>query len=470
MSKTKKSSIAKKMSGILIALGLITGLMCFLNLMAYDVLEGYAVSLRATVQSLENASDAEAISLAEEANYLLERIDIKISGTYIFDIFLMVLAVIVTVIAIVISLKMIATPAKKVNNTLGEVVKSIQNNEGDLTVRVDVKGNDEIGQMAIGINEFIELLQNNMITMSQSADKLQASMDIVTDKVERSNVSVTNVSSSTEELAASMEEVSATIQELSSSSRNVLEQSKTISEDANHGVEVVSDLEKRVGETRKNVASNKQNTTKVIENIQSALEVAVEESKSVSKIQELTQGILDIASQTNLLALNASIEAARAGEAGKGFAVVADEIRNLADNSQQAASGIQEISVLVINAVSKLVDNANEMLRFMETNVIKDYDSFVEIMNQYQIDTNELNQLIAQFASEATNMSDTMQHMSSGMSDMALTIDESANAIALVATDASELVETMVDIQNETNNNSRVSEELMEEVKRFKKL
>lgn len=347
----------------------------------------------------------------------------------------MVLAVIVTVIAIVISLKMIATPAKKVNNTLGEVVKSIQNNEGDLTVRVDVKGNDEIGQMAIGINEFIELLQNNMIIMSQSADKLQASMDIVTDKVERSNVSVTNVSSSTEELAASMEEVSATIQELSSSSRNVLEQSKTISEDANHGVEVVSDLEKRVGETRKNVASNKQNTTKVIENIQSALEVAVEESKSVSKIQELTQGILDIASQTNLLALNASIEAAIAGEAGKGFAVVADEIRNLADNSQQAASGIQEISVLVINAVSKLVDNANEMLRFMETNVIKDYDSFVEIMNQYQIDTNELNQLIAQFASEA-----------------------------------SELVETMVDIQNETNNNSRVSEELMEEVKRFKKL
>lgn len=347
----------------------------------------------------------------------------------------MVLAVIVTVIAIVISLKMIATPAKKVNNTLGEVVKSIQNNEGDLTVRVDVKGNDEIGQMAIGINEFIELLQNNMIIMSQSADKLQASMDIVTDKVERSNVSVTNVSSSTEELAASMEEVSATIQELSSSSRNVLEQSKTISEDANHGVEVVSDLEKRVGETRKNVASNKQNTTKVIENIQSALEVAVEESKSVSKIQELTQGILDIASQTNLLALNASIEAAIAGEAGKGFAVVADEIRNLADNSQQAASGIQEISVLVINAVSKLVDNANEMLRFMETNVIKDYDSFVEIMNQYQIDTNELNRLIAQFAS-----------------------------------DASELVETMVDIQNETNNNSRVSEELMEEVKRFKKL
>ena len=190
-----------------------------------------------------------------------------------------------------------------------------------------------------------------------------------------------------------------------------------------------------MGETRKNVASNKQNTTKVIENIQSALEVAVEESKSVSKIQELTQGILDIASQTNLLALNASIEAAIAGEAGKGFAVVADEIRNLADNSQQAASGIQEISVLVINAVSKLVDNANEMLRFMETNVIKDYDSFVEIMNQYQIDTNELNQLIAQFASEA-----------------------------------SELVETMVDIQNETNNNSRVSEELMEEVKRFKKL
>lgn len=102
------------------------------------------------------------------------------------------------------------------------------------------------------------------------------------------------------------------------------------------------------------------------------------------KINELTNNILNIASQTNLLALNASIEAARAGEAGRGFAVVADEIRNLAENSRDTANDIQNISVLVTEAVRVLSENAEEMLKFVGTDVIKDYDGFVDVVNQYQ--------------------------------------------------------------------------------------
>lgn len=471
MKKNKrKSSIARRMIGILVGLGLITGLMCYLNLMVYEVLEEYSTSLKETVAAFTNASGSEVSALVDDANYLLERIDMRINGTYLFDLILLGLALIVTVVAIIIAMKLIVNPTKKVSKTLDGIVTSIQNNEGDLTARVDVKSNDEVGQMASGINEFVGLLQENMITMRQSADKLQMSMNVVSNKVAESNESVTSVSSSTEELAASMEEVAATIQELSEYSKSVLNQANEISKDADHGVDVVSDLQERVNETRTNVVQNKKTTTEVMEQIQTALENAVEESKSVKKILDLTQGILDIAGQTNLLALNASIEAARAGEMGKGFAVVADEIRNLADNSQKQANGIQEISTIVINAVDKLVTNANEMLRFMESNVVKDYDSFVEIMSQYQSDTEEINALIAGFASAASNMAKTMNSMNSGMNDMAITIDESANAVTTVATDSGELVEKMVDIQSETNANRIVSEELISVVNRFKKL
>ena len=82
---------------------------------------------------------------------------------------------------------------------------------------------------------------------------------------------------------------------------------------------------------------------------------SIEESRQIGNIDNLTNDILDIASQTNLLALNASIEAARAGEVGKGFAVVAEEIRQLAENSKNTASDIQNISVGVVRAVNQLI-------------------------------------------------------------------------------------------------------------------
>ena len=469
--KKRKSSVARKMTVILVVLGLITALMCFLNVMAYDVLEGYSVSLAETVNQLGSQAAGEgAEELTEQAEYLLERIDIKIAGTYIFDIVLLAVALVVTVIAIIVSMRMIATPTRRVSVTLEDIVAGIQRNEGDLTVRVNVKSNDEIGQLATDINNFVELLQNNMLTMKKSADRMMESMEIVAERVEDSNGSVTNVSSSTEELAASMQAVSATIQEIAGGSTNVLNQAKTISQEADSGVETVTALQERVAAMRDTVVNSRKTTTSVVDNIQRALESAVEESNSVIKIQELTQGILDIAGQTNLLALNASIEAARAGEAGRGFAVVAEEIRVLADNSHQAANSIQEISGLVISAVNKLVANSKEMLSFMDGNVIKDYDAFVDIMNQYQKDARMLSQMFSGFATEASGMTKTMQNMTSGINDIAVTIEESANAVTTVATDASELVEAMMEIQKETNVNRSVSDEMITVVNRFKKL
>ena len=194
----RKSSIATKMVVILVVLGIITGLMCYLNLMAYDVLQGYNVSLKENISMLQNASGNDVVELTNDINYLMERIDIKINGTYIFDIILLGVSLVVTIIAIIVSFRMIVTPAKKVAGTLEEIVKSIKNGDGDLTARVYLKSNDEIGQLAMDINEFVGLLQENMITMRQSSDRLKLSMDVVTDKVDTSNGSVTNVSSSTE--------------------------------------------------------------------------------------------------------------------------------------------------------------------------------------------------------------------------------------------------------------------------------
>lgn len=470
--KKGKSSIGVKMVLILVVLGIITFLMCYLNLMAYDVLREYNQSLTEEIHGYKSMVEntAEMQNIASDIDFLMERMEIRISGTYIFDIILVVLAMIVTVFAIIVSRTMIVSPIKKVSGELEEIVEAIRNDNGDLTVRIKIKSNDEIGQMASDINAFLEVLQSYMIQMRDDSEVLMNSIDMINKETEESNKNIKNVSSSTEELAASMQEVSATIQQISNGSSQVVEKVQGMSTSADEGVTMVTDIKVRAGSMREETITSKQSATGVFENMGKVLEVSVEESRSVGQIQNLTDDILSIASQTNLLALNASIEAARAGEAGKGFAVVADEIRVLAENSSNTANRIQEISNVVVTAVEQLSENAKKMLEYVDKNVMKDYDAFVGIANQYQQDAEKMEEIFVEFATQANTMAEAMRFVDTNLANMATTIDESTIAVSTVAEDASDLVGAMMEIQNEVENNKTISEEMGAQVKRFKRL
>ena len=470
--KKGKSSIGVKMVLILVVLGIITFLMCYLNLMAYDVLREYNQSLTEEIHGYKSMVEntAEMQNIASDIDFLMERMEIRISGTYIFDIILVVLAMIVTVFAIIVSRTMIVSPIKKVSGELEEIVEAIRNDNGDLTVRIKIKSNDEIGQMASDINAFLEVLQSYMIQMRDDSEVLMNSIDMINKETEESNKNIKNVSSSTEELAASMQEVSATIQQISNGSSQVVEKVQGMSTSVDEGVTMVTDIKVRAGSMREETITSKQSATGVFENMGKVLEVSVEESRSVGQIQNLTDDILSIASQTNLLALNASIEAARAGEAGKGFAVVADEIRVLAENSSNTANRIQEISNVVVTAVEQLSDNAKKMLEYVDKNVMKDYDAFVGIANQYQQDAEKMEEIFVEFATQANTMAEAMRFVDTNLANMATTIDESTIAVSTVAEDASDLVGAMMEIQNEVENNKKISEEMGAQVKRFKRL
>lgn len=473
MAKTnKKSSIGKKISILIGALGFLSALLCYLNLGALDALRNFNNTLKETVGTLQGSVEktAETEKLIEQTNYLFERVSVRISGSYLFDISLFVVCLIITIITIIVAHRLIVIAAKKLSKNLSAVVDSIKNKNGDLTVRMNVKNNDEIGQLAKDINEFIATLQTHMLSIKSNANSMLSSMDVVAEKMETSSNSIVNISSSTEELAASMEEISATITEIASGSNNTLEQANNISEEAETGSKVVLDLQERVTETSRVVSENRKNTTTVIEDIQKSMEHSVAESKNVSRIQDLTDDILNIAGQTNLLALNASIEAARAGEAGKGFAVVAEEIRVLADSSHTAANSIQEISNLVVTAVESLIESSEEMLAFMDDTVLKDYDSFAEIMEQYQSDVKMLNNMFTDFATQSSSMANTMQQVNSGIREISTTVEESTNAISSVAGDATELVSAIDELQNEASTNRDISTAMTDMVNQFKNL
>ena len=231
-----------------------------------------------------------------------------------------------------------------------------------------------------------------------------------------------------------------------------------------------SEMASRAKELELAAQRNKDSTSEIIAGIIHSLEAAIEESKSVAKVNDLTNEILSISSQTNLLALNASIEAARAGEAGKGFSVVADEIRSLADSTRQTAGNIQEINLLVVRAVDALVENSNSIVDYVNETVLPDYTRFVETGKQYRDDATYINDTMNVFEERTSHLLEIMQQVTDAISGITNAIEESTLGVTNATENTSTLVNNIQTVHNEMDTNQRISQMLMEEADRFKNL
>ena len=434
----------------------------------YDIaqqLVNEVITYRTPVQEAEAAYDEVLKSSVAEA---VRRSETQIAGTVIFNYIAIALYVIILVITVLIVARTIVKPARTSGNALRSITKKLDAGEGDLTERVPAKTKDEVGQMAAGINSFIAQLQKIMQELKNESSSMSQSVEIITNQIADSNESASNVSAATEEMAASMEEISATLGQLSTGSNNIVGEVQSMNASVHEGVGLVEDIKERASKMQRDTVESKENASHTIAQIREALQAALEESRSAQKINEMTQDILNITSQTNLLSLNASIEAARAGEAGRGFAVVADEIRGLADSSAEAAGNIQNISAQVTEAVEKLARNAEKMLQFIGDEVMKDYDSFVDIVQQYKEDAESVDAILKNLAANTADISQTMDDMSIGINDITTVVEDNAQGITNVADNAVSLVQAMVEIQRETEHNQKISQRLNDEVNRFK--
>ena len=436
----------------------------------YDIaqqLVNEVITYRTPVQEAEAAYDEVLKSSVAEA---VRRSETQIAGTVIFNYIAIALYVIILVITVLIVARTIVKPARTSGNALRSITDKLDAGEGDLTERVPAKTKDEVGQMAAGINSFIAQLQKIMQELKNESSSMSQSVEIITNQIADSNESASNVSAATEEMAASMEEISATLGQLSTGSNNIVGEVQSMNASVHEGVGLVEDIKERASKMQRDTVESKENASHTIAQIREALQAALEESRSAQKINEMTQDILNITSQTNLLSLNASIEAARAGEAGRGFAVVADEIRGLADSSAEAAGNIQNISAQVTEAVEKLARNAEKMLQFIGDEVMKDYDSFVDIVQQYKEDAESVDAILKNLAANTADISQTMDDMSIGINDITTVVEDNAQGITNVADNAVSLVQAMVEIQRETEHNQKISQRLNDEVNRFKKV
>lgn len=385
-----------------------------------------------------------------------------------------VITIIVSALAmaltIFIVLRQVIRPIAKAERELKVIIRDIDNREGDLTKRLQVRYDDEIGALCKGINAFMEKLQNIFRVVSENSDRMDSVVADVLGSVRTSNDSASDLSALTEELLATMEEVATNATNINGNADSVREEVNDIATKTNEITQYSVNMKNNADQMEADAKNNVRVIGEKLNTILEVLEQAIEDSKSVERVNSLTDEILNISSQTNLLALNASIEAARAGEAGKGFAVVADEIRNLADISRDTANNIQQINSIVVAAVRNLSENSQNLVAFMEESILPEFRNFVEAGVQYKDDATYIENVMSEFHQKTIQLNDMFVEIADAINSITDAIDEGVNGVNGAADSTQVLVSDMDEITKRMNENSAIAGELKTETSVFAKL
>lgn len=361
----------------------------------------------------------------------------------------------------------VISPIRKSSLELQHMIDDINRNNGNLHARITTRTRSELSILVGGMNDFLATLQNIIDKVSVSAKALADSNDQIVSMVDTANTNITESSAAMEELSANMEAVANTSEDIQNTIGGVKEQVDVLWQEADQGSRKAVEVSEEAREMKKHIVEVKSFTVQKVGEISELLNRSIKNSEKVSKINTLSETIMNIANETTLLSLNASIEAARAGEAGRGFAVVAGEINSLANNSQETAKNIQHINQEVIDTVHEMADNTSEVLEYINKYVLKDYDQFVAAMDEYVTNMEEFYTILHNFSTSSKGLNDSMAEIIDSVDCITNAVGEGSTAVDISAGNASSLVEKMNEVQNAVNVCRGVSGTLEQEIEHF---
>ena len=446
------------------------------NIMAYSALgkneEAYAIA-NGVVSDSSTAiqKDIEVLSTHanDTASEARERLTSVYASSLVSNGIVIIISVILIIVAIYCVMKYVIKPIIATNKDIRDIIDGIDNGEGDLTKRVRVISNDEIADLGNGINLFMDKLQEILKLIIENTNYMENVVAEVDGSVVKSNDSASDLSAMTEELSATMQDVGLSVNTINDNADNILKDVEIIatkSDDINQfSKEMKANAEKIESDARYNMV----HTGEKVGNILDVLNKAIEDSKSVDQVNNLTNDILNISSQTNLLALNASIEAARAGEAGKGFAVVADEIRQLADSSRETANKIQSINSVVVAAVNNLSDNANNLVSYLQQTILPEFQTFVDGGVKYKENASYIENAMDEFVEKTDVLKKNMDEIAHSINTITTVVDDGAAGVNNAAISTQDLVEDMVNISNKMIENKSIAQNLKNSTNIFAK-
>ena len=378
------------------------------------------------------------------------------------------IALLVVVIVIMLGLRLwVIGPVKKATKQVDELVEGIRCNKGDITKRIHVGSRDEVGRLAIAINDLVAQMQIIIRAITEGCGQMEEKQADIISNVEKVYATADHTMQNLGIMSEGMQLVTGAIDGVQQDTGVLDHTVENMLEVAQNGRDYAADIKEKAGKMKATAVESKQEATVVIKEIDTAMTESIANSRQIHKITELTEEILGIAGTTNLLALNASIEAARAGEAGRGFAVVAEEIRKLADSSRESANNIQEISNRVVESVEELSENATRLLEFMNTRVMKDYDALEDTGSNYHEAADHVDEMMNEFGQKIDELLSVLQNVNTANTQMEATVGDSTEKLSVVEKNNQGLQQEMKDISYAVEELAASAGQLKESIRCF---
>lgn len=329
-----------------------------------------------------------------------------------------------------------------VSGTTGPLLKvttamrGIAEGDGDLTQRLPVTGNNELGNLALAFNAFTSKIQDAVARVADAAHQLHGAANEVSATTSKTSSNLQIQNSNIEQVATAITEMAASIQEVSKNTSNTAESAKMAKDETEKGNNIISTTVQSIGILETEI----QKVSEVILNVE-------EESRQIGSVLDVINGISE---QTNLLALNAAIEAARAGDQGRGFAVVADEVRTLSKCTSDSTKEIQTIIERLQLGTKNAVVASDEVTR-QSVDTISHVQKAAMALKSIAEAVNTINEMTILIAAATHEQSTTADEVNAKIVTTNQTVEESAIAAQQTAVASNDLAKLADDLQQTVN-------------------
>ncbi len=361
----------------------------------------------------------------------------------------------------------IMTKFKRSMKKLNDKVEELAGGSGDLTKEVDIHTGDELEVIAGNMNDFLSQIRSLVKDVAQSSEYILKTGEELKTTVSHNNKVMSSMSTEIEGISENMEDSANSSKLLSQSLAESARHISDFAENVNEICKMVQKANENAQKSSSMAKENRKNAINAIQVLQKRMEKTSKDVQKIEQVKQIASQIGDIASQTRMLSLNAQIEAARAGTMGAGFAVVATEVGNLSNDIDKAVSDINSINAQVLSAVETLSEVLEEMIGFVSKDIVRDYDSFVSIGEEYGTTTDTIHTQMMEIETQSEHISRNISDINASVKEITSIVTltaESANELAISTNEISESFESLV---SASENNSVYSENLSEQVRKY---